>query len=165
MATGASATSATATLTAGSLGFISSTPGAVGFSGTLSGHDQTVSSAQPFDVGDATGSGAGWNITATSTPFTTGSHTLSTSATTIQSAPTVVCDVSSTCTTGTNGATYPYSLPAAGTPPTATKLYSAGASSGLGNQTVTPTWTVAVPADTYAGTYTSTWTLSLVSGP
>jgi hypothetical protein len=35
----------------------------------------------------------------------------------------------------------------------------------MGDQTVTPTWTLAVPSKTYAGTYTSTWTISLVSGP
>jgi hypothetical protein len=35
----------------------------------------------------------------------------------------------------------------------------------MGNQTVTPTWRLAVPANTSPGTYTSTWTLSLVSGP
>jgi hypothetical protein len=30
---------------------------------------------------------------------------------------------------------------------------------------VTPTWRLSVPANTFAGTYTSTWTISLVSGP
>jgi hypothetical protein len=35
----------------------------------------------------------------------------------------------------------------------------------MGNQTVTATLSLAIPADTYAGTYTSTWTISLLSGP
>jgi hypothetical protein len=61
---------------------------------------------------------------------------------------------------------YPYSLPAgATTAPTATKLFNAPLGSGMGDQTVTPTWTLAIPANAYAGSYTSTWTLSLVSGP
>ena len=60
---------------------------------------------------------------------------------------------------------YPYTLPAAATAPTATKLYNAPAGTGMGDQTVTPTWTLTIPANAYAGTYTSTWTLSLVSGP
>jgi hypothetical protein len=47
----------------------------------------------------------------------------------------------------------------------ATKLFNAAAASGIGNQTVTPTFKLAVPANTYAGTYTSTWTLTLASGP
>ena len=44
-------------------------------------------------------------------------------------------------------------------------MYNAAANTGLGNQTVTPTWRLAVPANTFAGTYASTWTISLVSGP
>ena len=160
----AGATSATATLTAGSLGFVSA-PGSVTFSGTLSGSNQTLTAAQPFDVGDATGAGAGWNVTATSTTFTAGSHTLSTGASTVGSAPTIACDASVTCTSATNAITYPYSLPAAATAPTATKLFNAAVNTGLGNQTVTPTWSVAVPANAFAGSYTSTWTFSLVSAP
>ena len=69
------------------------------------------------------------------------------------------------CTLATNSVTYPYVLPAASTAPTATKMYSAAANTGLGNQTVTPTWRLSVPASTFAGAYTSTWTISLVSGP
>jgi hypothetical protein len=162
----ASATSATATLNAGSLAFVS-TPPAVSWTVTLNGSNQTPTTTQALDVGDGTGSGTGWDITATSTTFSccTGSHTLSTTATTIQSAPSIACDSSVTCTTATNSITYPYTLPAAGTAPTATKIYNAAANTGMGNQTVTPTWQLSVPANTYAGTYTSTWTLSLVSGP
>jgi hypothetical protein len=158
------ATTATATLTAGSLKFVSEPP-AVTFSATLTGVDQTVTNAQALDIGDATGSGTGWNLTATSTTFTTGSKTLATTATSVGSAPTVACDASTTCTLATTNVTYPYALPAAGTAPTATKMFNATANTGMGNQTVTPTWKLAVPASTFAGTYTSTWTLSLVSGP
>jgi hypothetical protein len=161
------ASTATATLSAGSLAFVS-TPPNVSFSATLNGSDQTVSTTQALDVSDATGSGAGWNITATSTTFTTGGgspKTLSTSATTVGAAPTDTCDTAVTCSLATNSVTYPYTLPAAGTAPTATKLFNAAAGSGMGNQTVTPTWKLDVPASTLAGTYTSTWTISLVSGP
>ena len=163
----AAAATATATLSAGSLTFVS-TPPNVSFSATLNGTDQTVSTTQALDVGDATGSGAGWNITATSTTFTTGGgtpHTLSTTATTVGSAPSDACDTSTTCVLATNSVSYPYTLPAAATAPTATKLFNAAVNTGMGNQTVTPTWKLAVPAGTFAGTYTSTWTLSLVSGP
>lgn len=160
-------TQATETVTAGSLGF-ASTPGNVNFPATtLDGTNKTVTATQPLDIADATGSGAGWNITATSTLFKSGSYTLPPSATTISSAPSApTCDSGVTCTAG--GATtvaYPYTLQAAATAPTATKLYNAPAGTGMGDQTVTPTWTLAVPANAYAGNYTSTWTLSLVSGP
>src|SRR4051794_41239274 len=81
----AGAVSATASITGGSLAFVSS-PSTAGFTATLTGADQTVNATQTFDIGDASGSGAGWNITATSTTFTTSSpvHTLSTSAVTSQ---------------------------------------------------------------------------------
>jgi putative surface cell wall-binding protein len=161
----ADATSATATISAGTLAFQSS-PSTAGFSATLTGLDQSVTSGQTFDVSDATGSGAGWNVTATSTTFTApGSHTLPTSAVTIGSAPGVACDAGSTCTVAGNSVAYPYTLAAETTAPTATKLYNATANSGLGRQTVTATMALAIPANTYAGNYTSTWTYSLVSGP
>jgi len=163
----AGATSASETLTAGTLGFVSN-PGTVTFpSTTLNGQDKTVTASQPLDVADATGSGAGWNVTATSTLFKSGTNTLPSGATTIGSSPgTPTCDTGVTCTVG--GATsvaYPYSLPAAASAPTATKMFNAPAGTGMGDQTISPTWTLAIPANAYAGNYTSTWTLSLVSGP
>ena len=163
----ASATTATANLTAGSLGFVSAPPN-VTFADTLNGTNQTATSPQTIDVSDATGSGLGWNVTATSTTFTAGAHTLALAATTIGATPGVACDAGATCQLATvNGAkvTYPYTLPAAGVAPTATEMFDASANTGMGNQTVTPTWSLAIPANTYAGTYTSTWTLSLVSAP
>jgi hypothetical protein len=36
---------------------------------------------------------------------------------------------------------------------------------GTGNQTVTPTFSMSVPANAYGGSYTSTWTITLSSGP
>lgn len=163
----AGATSATVTVSAGSLGFAGAVP-TVAFSATLTGLDQTASTTQAIDVGDATGSGSGWNVTGTSTTFSAGGgHTLPSSATTITSSPSVACDAGATCTTATTtgAVSYPYTLPAAGSAPTATKMFNAATNSGLGNQTVTPTWKVAIPANAYAGTYNSTWTLSLASGP
>jgi len=163
----AGATSATATVSGASLAFVSS-PSTAGLSITLNGLDQTATTTQSFDVGDATGSGAGWNVTATSTPFTTGGgtpHTLSTSAVTVQSAPTVTCDTGATCTTAATNVSYPYTLPAGSTAPTATKIFNGAANTGLGNQTVTVTMRLAIPASTFAGSYTSTWTYSLVAGP
>lgn len=160
----AGATTATATVTAGSLAFVSAPP-AVSFSATLNGTDQTITAKQAIDVGDATGSGAGWNITATSTTFTSGVNSLSNTATTVTAAPTDACDSGSTCTLSINTITYPYTLPAGTVAPLATKLFDASLLTGMGNQTVTPTWRLAIPANASPGTYTSTWTLSLVSGP
>ena len=167
-ATPAGATSASAAITAGSLAFVS-TPASVGFSATLNGTDQTSTSTATFDVGDATGSGTGWNITATSTTFSTGTggnvKLLSTSASTVQTAPTVACDTSVTCTTASNTITFPFVVPAGSNAPTAQKLYNAASNSGMGNQTVSASFRLTIPANTYAGTYSSTWTYSLVSAP
>ena len=163
----AGATTASATLTAGQLGF-ATTPGNVTFpSLALNGQNRSVNASQPMDIADATGSGAGWNITATSTLFTSGSNALPAGATTITSAPAAAtCDTGVTCTpAGSNTVSYPYSLPAGATAPTATKLFTAGLGTGMGDQTLNPTWALAIPANAYAGNYTSTWTLSLVSGP
>ena len=165
--TAATASSVTGTIAAGSLAFVT-TPGNVTFSVTLNGVDQTTTTTLPIDVGDATGSGIGWNITATSTTFTTGGgspHTLSAAATSVKTAPTAGCDIGATCLLATDGVSYPYSLPAGTTAPTATKMFTGTAATGLGNQTVTTTFTISIPANTYAGSYTSTWTFSLVAGP
>ena len=159
---------ATAELTAGSLGWVSNPPNVTFPKTALTGVVQTLAAEQKIDVGDATGSGAGWNITATSTTFTSGGHTLATTATTIPSAPSVACDAGAagcTVATTTGLVSYPYSLPAAGSAPTATRMFNAEKNTGMGDQTVTPSWNLAVSPSTYAGTYTSTWTLSLVSAP
>ena len=154
-----------ATITAGTLAFVSAPPN-VNFSATLNGLNQTVTATQGLDVSDATGSNAGWNLTATSTTFATGGGpTLATISTTVQSGPTRACDSGSSCTLATNSVSYPYTLPAGASAPTATKVFNAAANTGEGNQTVTVTWSLAVPAATVPGTYTSTWTISLASGP
>jgi hypothetical protein len=141
-------------------------PTTVAFSATLTGVDQTATSSQAFAVSDQTGSGSGWNITATSTTFTTaGGKTLPDPAVTVQSAPTVACDLSTTCTLATTNVSFPYTLPAATVAPTATKLFNATAGTGLGNQTASTTMRLAIPASVTAGSYTSTWTYSLVSAP
>ena len=135
------------------------------FTSALNGTDLTPGSGLALDVGDGT-LATGWNISLTSTTFSTGgasARTLSTSATTVPSAPTDTCDA--TCTLATNSVTYPYTVPAAATAPAATKLYNAATATGVGNQTITPTFKLAVPANTYAGTYSSTWTFTLASGP
>jgi hypothetical protein len=165
-AASAATSAASETVTAGSLTFINSTPAAVTFPGTtLNGTDQTVTQTQALDISDARGSGAGWNVTATSTAFNNGSVSLPTGSTTVAAAPAVACDASVTCVVPTPSTTYPYTLPAGPTAPAATKLYNAAAATGTGAMTVTPTWKLAVPANAATGTYTATWTFSLVSGP
>jgi hypothetical protein len=157
-------TSGTATITGGTLTLIS--PTTVDFAAALNGTDQDIAAPQALDVWDDTGSGAGWNITATSTTFTTGVHTLSTSAVTVLSSPTVVLDAGAgTGTLAVTDVNYPYTLPAAATAPTASKLFNATAASGMGHETATATMHLAVPRTAFAGVYTSDWRYSLVSAP
>jgi Concanavalin A-like lectin/glucanases superfamily/Fibronectin type III domain len=131
---------------------------------TLNGLNQTKTVAVPFEVTDNTG-GNGWSIAATSTTFKSGSNTLPTTATTVTSAPSSACAGGFTCTAPTNSVSYPYTLPAAATAPTETKLVNAQVGSGTGHQTITPTFSLAAPAAAHAGAYTSTWTFTLSSGP
>jgi hypothetical protein len=86
----------------------------------------------------------------------------------MQSAPAIVCDVLPiACTIASSVVTYPYTLPAGSVAPTATPVFDALVNTGLGEQTATTTWTLAIPADANAAAtpYTSTWTFSLGSGP
>ena len=56
-------------------------------------------------------------------------------------------------------------MPAGSTAPTAVTFFNASANTGRGTFTVTPTIRVNVRASDYAGSYTSTVTTALVSGP
>ena len=162
----AATAAASETVTGGGLAFINGSPSAVPFPPVaLNGTDQTSSQTQTLDISDARGTGAGWNVTATSTAFNNGSVSLPNGSTTITGAPTVACDSGISCVTPTNSISYPYTLPAGGTAPLATKLYNAATNTGTGALTVTPTWRLLVPATAAIGTYNSTWTLSLISGP
>jgi hypothetical protein len=156
---------ATATLTGGSLSETSGTFPAQSL--TLNGTNQTMSvTTWTITATDSTGTGNGWNLTITATQFTTGGttpHTLPTTASTITGV-TAVC-AAGTCTNPTNSITYPFTIPAGPTPPTAVKFFNAAVNTGMGQFTITPTVSIAVPANAYAGTFSSTLTLAIVSGP
>lgn len=131
---------------------------------TLDGTDQAPTDSFNIDVNDARGTGAGWNLQITSTAFTDGTYSLDTDAATITGV-TSACD-QGTCTDPTNSISYAaLTVPADTVAPAAVKLFNAAANTGMGDFTITPTIRVAVPANTYAGNYESTITISIVSGP
>ncbi len=135
---------------------------------TLSGDDQTTTYTLGLTVTDARGNGAGWNLTITSTTFTgvNPANTLSTSASSINAAPSVSCiSGGGHCTSPNNAVTYPVGVPAGSPAPTAVKFFNSAASTGLGKFTITPTVTISIPANTYADTYSSTVSVAVVSGP
>jgi WxL domain surface cell wall-binding len=143
-----------------------STSASPNFSANLDNGDSTPTYTVPLTTQDTRGTGAGWNETITSTQFTTGApnnYTLDTSASTVSGV--TQSSGSGTNTAPTNGITYPLAVPAGSTAPTAVKLYNAAANTGMGRFTITPTVGVFVPQNSFAGTYTSTLTLALVSGP
>jgi hypothetical protein len=159
----AQATEATASVSGGALSLLP--PASASFAVVLDGADQTVESPQAFDVHNDTGSTAGWSVTATSTTFSSASYTLPASSVTFASAPSQECDESEACRLAANDVSYPYTLPAAASAPTATTLVDAAASSGMGDETLRMSASLFVPALIPAGVYSSTWTYSITAGP
>jgi hypothetical protein len=154
----------TATITgAGAMSLTSGTTASM--SDSLDGTDQTVSWSIPLTVVDARGTGSGWNLTVTSTSFNDGSgHALASSASQMTGV-TSTCTSGGTCSNPTDAITYPMTVPAGATAPTAAKFFNAAASTGMGRFTVTPTISATIPGNAFAGAYLSTWTIAAVSGP
>lgn len=161
----AGSVTATATVAAGNSGNLAlSLPSNPTIGSTLDGTDQTATYTLPLSLNDVRGSGAGWNLTVTSTAFTDGTHSLANSASTITGL-TSVCVAGGTCTNPTNAISYPLTVPAAASAPTAVKFFNSAAATGMGRFTITPTVSVAIPGNSYAGSYSSTVTIAAVSGP
>ncbi len=159
-ATAAFAGTLTATATvSGTAGVSLNLPSNPSVSATLDGTDQTVSYAPVLGVVDARGSGAGWNLQISATNFSDGSgHTLAPGTVT---AAVQACHSGSSCTAATNsGITLPLTITG-----TAAKFFNAAVNTGLGKVDVTPTIQVAIPGNSFAGTYTSTVTLAAATGP
>ena len=172
----------TATLSAGTLTLTS--PSSLTWATTLVGLNQslvdTSAADQQYTVNDATGSGAGWHVTTSATTFTSGSHTLpnsgtfstngSTTSVSATTAPSATC--TATCTLPTNSTTYPVAITTASSSPTPVTVYDTAAGTGLGQVVIGGStaanpigWWVNIPASTVAGTYTSTITMEVISGP
>ncbi len=150
----------------GTLSFVSAPANLTFGSTTLTGANVVATASETFDIGDATGSGAGWDVTLSNTTFTAGTHTIPNAAfvAALPAAPS--CDTGVSCVPAVWSGSATPPLGGAGLPgSTGAKLLSASAASGLGDQSVTIPWTATYPANSYAGTYSSTWTLTLASGP
>jgi len=139
-------------------------PGTISFPAvTLNGLNKTDTTTAGLTIDDETGSGLGWYLTATSTTFANGSHTLPTNATTLTGAS--ASPGSGNCTTATNAIGYPVTVPAGATAPTAVSVFDASAASGAGALSTTLSLSLAIPSNAIKGTYSSTWTITLASGP
>ena len=159
---GASATSTLAIAstavcpTPGNNACISNTP-SVGL--TLNGNDQTVSFNLAFTLNNSVSSS--WHVTITATQFKAASTPLPTAALTNVTAVATTSACSGSACPG-NSIGYPVNI-IAGTPVTFYNNTSGG-SHGVGTFTLLATITVLVPANTRAGTYTCTITISFISG-
>lgn len=158
----ADSSSGTATVTAGSL--TETAQATFSTSVTLNGADQTATYTLPITVIDATGSGAGWNLTVSSTTFTTGSHSLDPNASKITGV-TSACAAGATCSNPTNNVSYTSLTLPSGNSVTAVKMFNAAANTGMGKFAITPTVAISIPANAFAGTYNSTVTVTVASAP
>jgi hypothetical protein len=158
----------TSVVTAGTtLSVAGGTPPA--FNVTLDGTDQTANYTLPVTVVDARGGTLGWNLTVTSTTFTDGiagaGHSFAANASTITGV-TATCSTNSTCLLPINNiANTNLGLPgASGTP---VKYFNASSAAGAGRGTINVNAAVAVsvPANVFAGSFTSTITVAISSGP
>jgi WxL domain surface cell wall-binding len=148
---------ATAAIT-GTAGVSLGLPSAPAVTATLNGADQTVSYSPQLGITDARGTGTGWNVTVGATPFTdSASHTFAAGSVTSIAQ---TCAAGSSCSAPTNSVTYPISLTS-----TASKVFNAAANTGMGKVDVTPTIQTSIPANAYAGNYTSTLTVATALAP
>jgi hypothetical protein len=138
-----------------------------------------VPADQKITVNDSSGTASGWDVTVSAMTFSSGSHNLpdtgrlefngSTSSLT-GAAPSAACVGS--CVVPVDTTTYPVAIDTAASSPDAFTIYDASAGTGtgvvaLGGPSATHPigWWIQVPASAYAGSYTTTLTLTLVSGP
>jgi len=131
---------------------------------TLNGTDQSMRWQIVLNVIDTRGTGAGWNLTITSTQLKTlTGKTLPTTATRI-TAVDAACAPAASCTSASNTISYPLTVPADSTAPTPVKFFNAASGSGQGHFQFTITLATTVPANSYKGTYTSTITPAINDG-
>lgn len=159
------------TLTSGPLEFTDA-PGAANFAATqLTGDVETLNTTfDNWSVNDARGSGAGWHVTVQASQFSTGvdGDTLPVESLSLK-APTLITAANLLNLAGPPALTSsgPWTIDGA----SAVKVVSAAADKGQGEWDFTQAnllggdLTLTVPADAAAGTYTSTITTTLATGP
>jgi hypothetical protein len=128
------------------------------FGVTLDGTDTSASYTLPLLVQDTSPSPTvGYHVNIRASNFTDGAgHTLARGTVT-----TVATGCFSSCTVApVNSIAWPVTIGA-----TDVTFFNAANATGVGNWTVTPTINVPIPANARAGTYTTTITTTLVSGP
>ena len=158
---------ATVTVTAGSLSVDAND---VSLSAVvLDGSDKTATSASgsnSWAAEDARGTGAGWHLTIVATDFTDAAKTINISAADqefkIQLLDTNIAVVSGNAQPTSSVITLA-AIPEV--PASALTFASAALNEGMGSYTLSPNFELEVPAETLVGNYSSTITVTAVSGP
>jgi hypothetical protein len=164
-------------------------PPSLSWSGTLNGQNRALTDTTAADqllmVNDQTNSAAGWHLTVSTTNFvnSVAAYTLPASAVLgvtgstadlfTSAAPTATCSGSAACTVpDTSAVTYPVIINSAASSPAAATVYNAKAGTGVGltslggSAAANPVgWWVNVPAVAAAGSYLSTLTVTVSTGP
>lgn len=130
---------------------------------TLNGMDKTLTSSAALTVNDLRGTNTGWNLSLTSTTFASGAYTLPTGAAQVTSVD--ATPQGSACSAPTSTVPVPVTVPAGVTAPTAAKIFNAAIGSGAGPVDLSANLSLTIPSRTHVGTYTSTWTFTLATGP
>lgn len=175
----ASGGSSTVTLASGSLSMSGAAPG--NFSATLNGSDQAVpATLGTYSATDSRGTGAGWHVTFQATTFACTSTDVGCPAagdtfpasSLIMPPPTVACASGTSCTGKAAPPTISITTNTALDSGSAVTVASAALNKGMGTYNFTPgtitggsNLQLTVPSTSYATTYHSTLTVSVVSGP
>lgn len=127
---------------------------------TLNGLDQTATATASLSVIDT--ANAGWALTAWAAPPSGSGGSLGSLV--VASQPTTSACVEAGCTLPEpTGISWPVTVGTSSG--SATKIYNAARHTGDGTSVVNVGFTVAVPANTLAGTYSTTITLAVSNGP
>jgi hypothetical protein len=127
---------------------------------TLNGLDQTATATASLSVTDT--ANAGWALTAWAPPLTGAGGSLGSLVVASQPA-TSDCSGSGCNAPQPTGVSWPVTLGADSG--SATTIYNAAKHTGVGTNVVSVGFTVTVPANTLAGTYTTTVTVAVSNGP
>jgi len=155
----AGAESATVTIQGGTLS-LATTPVDFG-TVSLSGVDQTVDTQPaPWNATDARGTGAGWNVTLTSTNFSATGGTI-----TVDNFKMKLDDLNVTTVSGNTAPTSQATTYQPLDSVTPLKLIAAAATTGMGSYDFIPDARLVVPAESAPGDYEAFMTVSINSGP
>jgi hypothetical protein len=147
---------------------VSTSSASASFSANLNAGDATSTytvTPTVLDTRSGASAGLGWQLQVTSTTLTTGARSLATTASSITDVAGDACVSGAPCVLPTSNVSYPVAVPAAASAPTAVKFDNAAVQTGEGQISKSTAFSVSVPQNAYAGTYTSTVTISIVSGP